>query len=165
MESVLVLNQSYQPITVTTLERAVILSLQNKATIVQATEGKEITSQRLSMPYPSVIRLTEFKPVPYKKVPLTNYNIFKRDSFKCAYCGSGKELTLDHVIPRAQGGKTQWKNLVTACRECNGLKGDKTPEQAEMPLKHGIPHRPSFIMYMNKMNGRVREDWKEYLYQ
>lgn len=64
-------------------------------------------------------------------------NIFLRDEYKCRYCSAdlaSDELTIDHILPRSRGGKNTWQNLATSCFECNSTKGNKTPEEAEMPL-------------------------------
>jgi hypothetical protein len=60
--------------------------------------------------------------------------VLRRDGYLCAFCGSGKATTIDHIIPRAHGGKNTWKNTVAACSPCNNKKRDRTPEQAGMPL-------------------------------
>ena len=88
-----------------------------------------------SYPWPSVIRISKFINLPYKKVVLTRKNILRRDSYKCAYCGRADlPLTVDHVFPRARGGDDTWENLVTACTICNNRKGDRTPEEANMKM-------------------------------
>lgn len=164
MSKVLVLNADYIPFTTIPVERAIVLVLQEKAVTVSPIEGKQMRSKYLALDYPSVIKLRKYVNIPYKKIELKRYNVFKRDNYTCAYCGStAKELTVDHVIPRAQGGITQWNNLVTACKPCNAKKDDKTPDEAEMPLIYAKPHRPSFLMFLSKFNGRIREDWKKYL--
>ncbi len=69
------------------------------------------------------------------RVPFSKKNVLVRDRFTCAYCGKGgKPLTLDHVIPRSRGGKTDWENCVACCRGCNINKGAKTPREARMHL-------------------------------
>lgn len=69
---------------------------------------------------------------------VSRYMLYKRDNGKCAYCGrelSKKEATLDHIIPRSRGGKTEWKNVALSCKRCNTRKNDRTPKEAGMPLK------------------------------
>ncbi|MEZ4901376.1 MAG: HNH endonuclease [Spirosomataceae bacterium] len=65
---------------------------------------------------------------------MTRQNIFKRDGHRCVYCGTHEDLTLDHVLPKSRGGRTSWDNLATACKRCNTRKGDRTPEEAFMPM-------------------------------
>ena len=70
-------------------------------------------------------------------VKFSRNNVFARDDFRCQYCGarkSARELNYDHVVPRVQGGKTVWENIVASCYDCNGMKRGRTPEQAGMKL-------------------------------
>lgn len=88
----------------------------------------------------------------------------RRDGYKCAYCGrSDIPLTVDHVIPKARGGEDSWENLVCACTKCNNAKGDRTPEEAKMKLLQK-PFKPSHIMFIKNVVGRLDERWKPYLY-
>lgn len=159
---VLVLNQDYQAISVCTPERAFILVFLKKAEMVSDLKAKVLRSVGSKFKYPSIIRLNRYINLPYKKVALSRTNIFKRDGYRCVYCGVRENLTLDHVIPRSKGGRDSWHNLVTACQKCNTEKGDCTPEQAEMQMAHK-PFRPSFIMYLREFNGKVEDEWKPYL--
>lgn len=111
---------------------------------------------------PAVIRLNKYVNVPYKGVSLTRQNIFRRDNFECQYCGSKKDLTLDHVEPRSKGGKSVWNNLVTACKRCNAKKGDFAPEKAGMALK-SRPFKPSYILFLRDLSGMLCEEWKPFL--
>jgi len=102
--------------------------------------------------------------VPYKKVVLTRKNILRRDGYKCSYCGRGDlTLTLDHIVPKARGGTDSWDNLVSACTKCNNKKGDRTPEEADMALLRK-PFKPSHLMFIKNVVGKVDEKWKPYLY-
>jgi 5-methylcytosine-specific restriction endonuclease McrA len=88
-----------------------------------------------------------------------------RDLYTCQYCGSRKDLTLDHVVPRWCGGPHTWENLVTCCRKCNLKKGDKTPQQANMKLKK-VPRRPHFVPYLSLpkyMKAMQNDEWAFYL--
>jgi 5-methylcytosine-specific restriction endonuclease McrA len=161
---VLILNQSYEPLTICTMKKAVILIFLGKAEIVLDDKKKLIKSVSKVYPCPSVIRLRTYISVPYKKVVLTRKNILRRDSFKCCYCGrSDLPLTIDHIIPRARGGQDSWENLVCACVVCNNKKSDRTPEEAEMSLEQR-PFKPSHIMFIKKMVGRLDEKWKPFLF-
>jgi len=127
-------------------------------------DHKEVRSVSISYPWPSVIRLNKFVKVPFKRVVLTRKNILRRDRYKCVYCGrSDLPLTIDHVIPKARGGTDSWENLVSACTRCNNKKGDRTPEEADMPLLFK-PFKPSHIMFIKNVVGRIDEKWKPYLY-
>jgi 5-methylcytosine-specific restriction endonuclease McrA len=158
----LVLNLDYTPISVCTVQRAFLLVFLNKAEIVKANSQHSIHTISRSYPMPSVIKLGRYVNVPYKGVVLSKENVFKRDGFQCQYCGTQKDLTLDHLIPKAKGGKTSWNNLVTACRKCNSMKGDYTPEQAGLQLNFK-PFKPSYIMYLKELSSRIYEEWKPFL--
>ncbi len=135
-----------------------------KAELVLDDKRKNLHSVREIFPWPSVIRLSRYINVPYKKVVLTRKNILRRDAYKCSYCGRGDlPLTIDHVIPRARGGSDSWENLVCACTICNNRKGDRTPEEANMSLS-GRPFKPSHIMFIKHVVGKLDENWKPYLY-
>lgn len=135
-----------------------------KAEMVLNDNRKNLHSITQVFPWPSVIRLSRYINVPYKKVVLTRKNILRRDSYKCSYCGRGDlPLTIDHVVPRAKGGSDSWENLVCACTLCNNKKGDRTPEEANMMLSNK-PFKPSHIMFIKNVVGKLDETWKPYLY-
>lgn len=144
---VLVLNQDFSPLMVCSVERAFILVFLKKSELVRPANGHKLHSVTQSFPMPSVIRLNRYVNAPYKGVNLTRQNIFKRDSNECQYCGTRKDLTIDHVMPRAKGGSDTWTNLVTACKKCNAKKGDYTPEEANMPLRKK-PYKPSYSIFL-----------------
>jgi 5-methylcytosine-specific restriction endonuclease McrA len=135
-----------------------------KADLVLDDKRKNLHTVSQVFPWPSVIRLSRYINVPYKKVVLTRKNILRRDLYKCSYCGRGDlPLTIDHVIPRARGGVDSWENLVCACTICNNKKGDRTPEEANMSLANR-PFKPSHIMFIKNVVGKLDETWKPYLY-
>ncbi len=158
---VLVLNQDFSPLMVCSVERAFILVYLNKSEMVRSANGYKLRSVSQSYPMPSVIRLNRYVNAPYKGVNLTRQNIFKRDNFECQYCGTKRDLTLDHVIPSSRGGGHSWTNLVTACKRCNAKKGDFTPEEAQMPL-HRKPYKPSYALFL-KDTGANHGEWDEFL--
>jgi hypothetical protein len=162
MEKVLVLNNDYTPLNVTTLKRGFKLVYKGKAEIIYSDETNPIVSSFKTFKRPSVIRLSRFIYMPYKKVPLSRYNIFRRDGHRCVYCSTNKNLTIDHVLPRSRGGDNTWKNLVTCCGECNLKKDDKTPEEAGMDLLRK-PYIPTYIQFIERMNGEIRDEWKQFL--
>ncbi len=97
--------------------------------------------------------------------PLDNRLLFRRDNYHCLYCGeqfSHSMLSRDHVIPKSQGGKDSWTNLVTACKRCNHRKGARTPEEAGMPLL-AIPFEPNPFESMYLANHKILQDQMEYL--
>lgn len=162
MSTVLVLNQDFSPITICSTERAFLLIYLNKADLLCEDLKMKLRTIKTSFPKPTVIKIKNYVHVPYKGVILTRQNIFKRDNHLCQYCGSGNDLTLDHLIPRSKGGKSTWNNLVTACKSCNTRKGDQPPEEVGLTLK-SKPFRPSYMAFIKTTTKHLREDWKPYL--
>lgn len=160
--NVLVLNQDFSPFTVCTVQRAFLLVFLQKAELLIGATNQSLRTVTEVYPMPAVIRLHQYIRIPYRGVVLTRQNIFKRDNFECQYCGSEKDLTIDHVMPRSRGGKSTWKNLITACKQCNAKKGHHTPQEAGMPLTN-LPFKPSFILFLRDFSGLSREEWKPYL--
>jgi len=142
----------------------VLLIFLGKAEIVHKDEKKSIRTVRMNFPWPSVIRISKFIKVPYKKVILSRKNILRRDNYKCAYCGrSDLMLTVDHIIPKSKGGNDSWENLITACTKCNNIKGDRTPDEANMKLLTR-PYKPSHVIFIKNIVSKIDEKWKPYLY-
>lgn len=162
MGKVLVLNASYEPLNITSWRRAVVLIIKGKAERVEH-NGKTLYSDFL---LPTVIRLRYYVRVPYKEIPLTRRNILHRDSYTCQYCGyTGDELTLDHVIPRSRKGGESWENMVTACVRCNVKKGNRTPKEANMPLRNA-PRRPYSSLYFEvskHLKSGMHAEWQKYV--
>ncbi len=163
MVQVLVLNASYEPLNITTWRRATVLMLKGKAESLEEDPDFMI---RPDTSLPTVIRLRHFIKVPYREIPVTRKNILQRDSNCCQYCGYvGNKLSIDHVLPRSRGGQDNWENVTTACLACNVMKGNRTPEEALMPLKNK-PYRPlsnlSFEATRQINSGRHKE-WKKYV--
>ena len=160
---VLVLNQNYEPLTITSLQRAVTLIYLNKVHMVERYDF-ELHSVSMSFPCPSVIRLHYYVRKPFKEVLLNRKNIIKRDSNICQYCGRNSQpMTIDHVIPKSYGGRDTWENLVCACMSCNSRKGNRTPEQAGMKLLRR-PRKPSHLFYLQSLIGNPPENWRPYLF-
>jgi 5-methylcytosine-specific restriction endonuclease McrA len=142
---VLVLNASFEPLHVCSIKRAVTLLMHEIAERVE--DGTELLhSPSTSMSVPSVIRLRRYvKRPPRYHIAFNRRNVFRRDNHSCQFCGKvGGDLTLDHVVPRSRGGKNSWENIVTACRECNSKKRDRTPFEAKMKLSRE-PYAPKFV--------------------
>ncbi len=161
--NVLVLNQDYQPLSICSVQRSVKLLFLEKAEVLHDDPKRKIRTIDDEYIYPSVIRLRYYINIPYTRIVLSRRNVMKRDGHTCQYCGIKSDLTLDHVIPRSKGGVDTWENLVTACNKCNVRKGNRTPDQANMPLKRK-PFRPIHITFFRDILGGVQEDWKPYLY-
>lgn len=162
MGRALVLNATYEPLSIVSARRAVVLLLREKADPVETAE-MTWRSERSAISVPTVIRLRTFVKVPYsRRVPLNRRAVFARDEGRCQYC-SGSAENLDHVVPRSRGGTHTWENVVAACRRCNTRKGNRTPDEAGLhlrrpptaPRRHGwvyitlgaVPH-PSWDPYL-----------------
>ncbi|MCF6220130.1 MAG: HNH endonuclease [Robiginitomaculum sp.] len=166
----LILNADYQPLSYYPLslwswQDAVKAVFLDRVSIVDQ-YSQEVHSANMSMPLPSVVALKDF--VSQNRSPaFTRFNLFLRDGFACVYCGSGQELTFDHVHPRRLGGKTSWDNIVAACTKCNLKKGGRTPNEAGMALNRA-PTQPS--IYELQAQGRrfppgyLHKSWMDYLY-
>ncbi len=163
MSQVLVLNASYEPLNITTWRRAMVMMLKGKAESLEEDESRQVRQNTM---LPTVIRLRQFVHVPFRELPLTRRNILQRDNYCCQYCNSsGEALSIDHVMPRSRGGTDTWENVTTACLNCNVIKGNRTPEEAKMPLKRS-PRRPlsGLIFEATKQidSGRHKE-WGKYV--
>lgn len=158
----MVLNLDHSPVAVVNVQKALVLTFMDKASSLSFYESLVVRTVSREFRYPAVVRLNQYKNIPYKGVLLNRANLFKRDSNECQYCGSKKQLTLDHIIPRSKGGKTNWTNLITACHRCNVVKGDKTPEQAGMFLK-SEPFRPTLGFFLSEYAERHAEEWMPFL--
>jgi 5-methylcytosine-specific restriction endonuclease McrA len=148
----LALNASFEPLTMVPLKRALRLVIDGKAEIIEADEGRQVRSERLSIPRPAVIRLTKFIHVPRKfRRQVTNTFLFARDRYRCQYCGRAshefkprESLTRDHLVPLSRGGTNDWTNVVTACSSCNTRKANRLPSEIGMHPLHA-PVEPHFV--------------------
>ncbi len=161
--AVLLLNQDYQPLSLCSVQRSIKLLFLGKAEMLHDDPDQRIRTSTAEYETPSVIRLRRYIRLPYHRIVLSRRNVMKRDRNCCQYCGAKTELTLDHVLPRSRGGRDTWENLTTACTRCNVRKGNRTPEEAGMPLK-SAPYRPIHISFFKDQAGSVDEQWKPYLY-
>ena len=167
---VLVLNKVWAPVHVTNARRAFTMLVRDLVEVIHVDDGSytchdfeswaDLSAQRanfqnlehdwvrtveLQLAVPKVIRLLEYDRLPRKAVKLNRRNIFARDRNTCQYCGQRfptSELSLDHVVPRTQGGESTWENLVCACVRCNAAKGGRTPREARLRLVRK-PERPA----------------------
>lgn len=136
---VTLLNASYEPHDVVPFKHAVKMLFRGVATVEEAHVLPDGSPRMIGPhPWPRVIRLIRYVAQKWLydqngRATYSRTGLLRRDRHKCAYCG-GRARTVDHVLPRCQGGKTTWLNTVAACRSCNGRKDGRTPEQAGMPL-------------------------------
>ena len=160
----LVLNQSYEPLNVCRARRAISMIFSGKAEMLENGSGYIHTANTF-FPIPSVIKLAYLVKRPRPQPKLTRVEIFNRDHNSCQYCGkTSNQLTLDHVLPRRQGGRHTWENLVSACSPCNRKKAGRTPDQAHMIL-HQKPVRPAGSIYLNIPFHfiQTQSHWQKYL--
>jgi 5-methylcytosine-specific restriction endonuclease McrA len=135
-----------------------------KAEVISARQDRVIRSINQSYVFPSVIRLSCFVRIPYKKVELSRKNILRRDNYQCQYCGTKNGIiTIDHIVPKSRGGLDSWDNLVTACIKCNNKKANKTPEESEMKLLRK-PRKPNHIFFLRQLMDTVQDNWKPFLF-
>lgn len=165
MVSTLLLNATYEPLTIVPIRRAVVLVLAEKAELV---EGETIDGQpavfrgaRHCLPVPRVIRLLRYVKVPYRRrVAFSKRAVLRRDRFRCAYCG-GPATTVDHVIPSSRGGRDDFRNCVAACSACNLRKGDRLLAELgwTLPVTPTVPKITGYVVL-----GMVADPaWEPYL--
>ena len=163
---VLVLNQSYEPLNICRVRRAIMLMYRGKAEMLENGSGF-IHSASNIFSVPSVIRLAYMIKRPRPQRRLTRLEVFNRDHYTCQYCSKEThQLTLDHVIPRHRGGEHTWENVVSACIPCNRRKAGKTPERAEMRLiSRPTPPRSNIPFYIPHHYLQTYSEWLKYLPQ
>lgn len=149
LEHILVLNFDYTPVNIVLGKRAIVLVLKGKARPVSG----------------RVIRLNSYVPLPLSRTAKekpTKAAIYRRDNHTCQYCGSTRNLTIDHVIPRCRGGSDQWENLTIACNTCNTRKGSKTPEQVGLRLRR--KPRPPLPKVIEIVQKTADPEWSQYAF-
>jgi len=129
---------------------------------------REVHSVSFAIKLPAVVRLLRFIKRPKIPVRFSRQNIYIRDDYKCQYCGkrlTPDQLTWDHVLPRARGGKTEWTNIVTCCIKCNRKKGGRIPSEASMVLikQPSIPEWLS-ILKITLHFKHTPQSWRDYIY-
>ena len=177
----LVLNRNWQPVNIATVARALVLLWSERARVVDPADYQLYTwadwsklrpgdgerfihAVRFRLRVPEVITLTTYDRLPTRAVTFSRRNIFKRDRFVCQYCGNqpgSEELTIDHVIPRAQGGESRWDNCVLACVACNHRKAARTPRQAGMRLRKQ-PVQPTWRPLYTAHQTRI-DSWSKFV--
>lgn len=163
---VLVLNQTYEPLSICRVRRALVLLQQDKAEMLENGVGF-IHSTRDTFLVPSVIKLDYMVKRPRPQRKLTRFEIFNRDQYTCQYCGKQtRQLTIDHVLPRYREGKHTWENVVSACIPCNRHKAGRTPKEAHMKLLHlPNPPRNNHRFYIPHHYQQTCREWQKYLPQ
>lgn len=158
----LILNATYEPLSIVSARRAVVLVLRQKAVVVE--DGGDVWhSESATHLLPTVIRLRTFVKVPYaRRVALNRRAVFARDRHSCQYCGTAAE-NIDHVVPRSRGGTHSWENVVASCRRCNLHKGNRTPREAGMRLQASpqAPRRHGWVLV--NLGAPPHPSWQPYL--
>ena len=190
-EKVLVLNRLYTAIRVISARRAFVMLCKDVAEVISVEEGRYlnydfeswtevaalqrqfepdahawIRTPRFEIAVPKIIRLLGYDRLPRQQVKLNRRNLYARDANRCQYCGrhfSTRELTIDHVVPRVQGGEHCWENLVCACVKCNAKKGGRTPAGAHLKLvrKPVRPRRNPVITL--RLGSAKYQTWRAFL--
>lgn len=168
MSSCLLINASYEPLTILSWRRAVVLVLNGEADVLEESDGL-VRSPSISMQMPLVIRLRTMVKVPFRaRVPLNRRAVLARDRGRCAYHGqykncSGAAATIDHVVPRSRGGRHEWENVVAACRPCNARKDDRLLSEIGWTLDYA-PHAPTGTQWLLiGLAAKIDETWRPYL--
>lgn len=191
--SVLVLNRYYMAVHVINVRRAIALLFRDLAEVIHSEDDRyanydfvswrEISALRAAfderepdedwirsvnfeLQVPRIIRLLSYDKVPKQQIRFNRRNVFARDHNRCQYCGvhfSSSELSLDHVLPRSQGGEMSWQNIVCCCVKCNVKKGGRTPRQAHMKLiKQPVRPKRSPVLAA-KLGNPKYESWRTFL--
>jgi 5-methylcytosine-specific restriction endonuclease McrA len=172
MKCSLLLNANYEPLCFIDQVRAIRLLYKDKIEIIDYGQGPSlwddlIRTPRKNFKIPATVKLKKKIKLPQITPRFQKRALFNRDGWRCQYClkvVSGKQVTIDHIIPKSRGGSTSWHNCVTACQDCNTHKRDMTPEQAGLKLRK-VPTIPT---RMNFMSIAIRQttwhpDWSVFL--
>ncbi len=162
--NVLVLNQTYEPLHICDVKRAIVLILEDKASLVKAFDHQMLKTVQQNFEIPSVIRIHKYIKVQHWEAVLNKANIFRRDNFTCQYCGARNvPLTIDHIIPKVHGGQDTWTNLITACITCNNKKGNRNLIESGMVLRTK-PIKPHKINTLQRFAESPIDEWRPYLF-
>jgi len=165
----LVLNSAYMPVNRVSWRKAFTWIFSGRAEVVEEYEDRTVSSPTQTFKMPAIIRfLGKVVGLFRRSVKFNRQNVYLRDKGCCQYCGkkvSRSHFTYDHVVPRSQGGKTVWDNVVIACLPCNQHKANRTPEQAKMRLRmkpakpKSLPNQPPALVWQDGMPSC----WKDYV--
>lgn len=186
----LVLNKSWSPIGTIGLKRALIMLFSThsngepKAKIIDPESFQQFTwedwsklrpsltdaviqSSNLAFKVPEVVLLTRYDKMPQPKIHFSRRTLYKRDNNTCQYCGikpGTAELSVDHIIPKSKGGKTDWENVCLSCTDCNRKKGDKTMAQAKMSFFHaGYKPKKPRLDFFRFADSKPLKSWASFV--
>lgn len=185
---VLVLNRNWLAIHVCSVQRAMSLLVQDLASVVtddyqtydfsswrdlsiameNIKEDEFLHTPNFKVRVPEIILLKSFHKVPPRAVKFNRRNIYLRDDFQCQYCGikpAKEELTIDHIVPRARGGKSEWENVVLACQKCNSRKGSKLLEHSNLCLKKPARKPHWLTIVRHSLSRHNRPTWQKFVDQ
>ena len=158
----LVLNAGYEPLAVVSFKRAILLVMNEKATVILHDEDNPVHGTSGEWVRPSVILLTRYVRTPrVHHVPVSRRGVLRRDEHRCAYCGKSA-ATIDHVLPRSRGGRDTWENPVACCLRCNNAKGDHTPAEMGWALRI-TPRMPHGRGWVVRGFERPMPQWSDFL--
>ena len=176
----MVTNKSWIAIGITSVRNAIIMLCTDRAEVIDpvtyetftlekwCSEGESATTIRsayLKIPVPQIVKLNSFNKVPTMKLPYNRENLYKRDKNTCQYCGERpgrKNLSIDHVVPRAKGGRSNWENCVLSCLKCNNKKGNCTPKEAGMTLIRN-PKAPNWKLPVPIDFDEIKDCWRKFI--
>lgn len=125
----------------------------------------KVLTVRYPIAVPEIVVLKNYDRLPLRDVKYSRMTLFERDKFTCCFCNKQfpkSLLTVDHLIPRSKGGKTNWSNTVTACKPCNNLKADLSIEEAGLKM-HYKPKKPKWISPVYKAgHEHPCKSWKKF---
>jgi len=156
------LNAGYEPLAVVSFRRALVLVLNQKATVLEGSADAKVHSANNEFELPSVILLSRYVRIPgSRNIPVSRRGVLRRDGHRCAYCKRSAN-TIDHVQPKSRGGSDSWENLVACCLRCNNKKGDKTLAEIGWELNY-TPKMPHGSAWNVRGAERVEPQWENYL--
>lgn len=166
MQSILVLNASYEPLSIVSAHRGLNLIFSNKAVPLDESEHV-FRSADVEIKLPYVIKMNYFvkKKINTKEVPFSRKGVLIRDNHKCAYCGKGAN-TIDHIVPKSRGGTNSYSNAVACCNKCNSKKANFLLHEINMKLRWQPTHPSLYSSFLIKVvnNQPVYISWSEYIF-
>jgi 5-methylcytosine-specific restriction endonuclease McrA len=164
----LVLNASYEVLRIVSWQKALQWMCLGKVEVIEEYD-QDIRSVSFVVKAPAVVRFLRMVKPKYKGIRFNRINVYARDNWTCQYCNKKfktEDLTIDHIIPRSQGGKSTWINCVCCCGTCNKRKADKSLKAANMVLaKEPVQPKQSdvFTITVRIKNRKIPESWKNYI--